>query len=76
MLKEDSNIRAFGNGYHRFPLASSGKDIFEYVFKLSVQDVTQVDAENLPEDTSLQRGVKQLSREGVIFHEFGGFMPW
>jgi len=76
VLKEDSNIRAFGNGYHRFPLASSGKDIFEYVFKLSVQDVTQVDVENLPEDTSLQRGVKQLSREGVIFHEFGGFMPW
>ena len=76
VLKEGSNIRAFGREYHRFPLASSGKDIFEYVFKVSVSDVSQVDIDSLPETTSLQRNVKELARQGTVFHEFGGFMLW
>ena len=76
ILKENSNIRAFQQMYHRFPLRSSGRDIFEYVFQTPVTDVSQVDIESLPENSSLQRDVKDMLRKGVVFHEFGGFIPW
>lgn len=76
VLREDSNILAFGRDYHKFPMASSGKDIFEYVFKQSVPELIRLDVESLPETTSLQRNVKDMCRKGVIFHEFGGFIPW
>ena len=76
LLREGSNILAFQRMYHRFPLSSSGRDIFEYVFQRSVKDPSQVDIESLPENSSLQRDVKELLREGVVFHEFGGFIPW
>lgn len=76
ILKPDSGIRGFRNPYHKFPLASKGIDIFEYVFKINVQDPAQVNLDSLPENTSLQRNVKALCKQGVIFHNFGGFIPW
>ena len=76
ILKPDSGIRAFRKPYHKFPMAGKGIDIFEYVFKLEVQDPAQVAIAALPENTSLQRSVKQLCAQGVVFHNFGGYIPW
>ena len=70
-LKSSSRILAFAKDYTRYPVASEGKDVLNFVFLMKGLD----NFENLPEDTSLQRSLKQLYLSGGKIHEYGGLIP-
>lgn len=75
-LKKDSNIMQFQQKYHVFPAKNNAPDVFHYVFALEVASADQVDPAALPENNSMQRGVKQLLQEGIYVHQFNGFIPF
>ena len=75
-LKKDSNIMQFQHRYHVFPAKNNAPDVFHYVFALEVASAADVDPATLPENNSMQRGVKQLLQEGIYVHQFNGFIPF
>ena len=73
VLKENSNIRTFRKDYIIFPARCEGLDIFHYVFNLFPKTIEEVDIDNLPEDNSLRKGIKEQLKKGNYFYEFFGF---
>ncbi len=73
VLKENSNIRAFRKDYIIFPAKCLGLDVFTYVFDMTPTSILDVDIENLPENTSLRKGIKECLKKGVFFDEFYGY---
>lgn len=69
ILGSDSNIAGFGNRFVRYPLRAKGTDVFTYVFPPN----SPID-ETLPENTRLQRGVKQLYLNGGYIYAHGGLV--
>ena len=76
VLKPSSNILAFGGLYERFPVVSKGLDIFHFVFHKTIEEVTEDVIASLPENNSLERGLKQLYKDGGFLHELGGIIPF
>ncbi len=72
ILKETSNIFQFRNCFNIFPMCGKGLDIYEYVFNTQVKSISELNVDELPADNSLRRGVKEYTKNGIIFHEFGG----
>ena len=70
MLKPDSKILAFQNRFIKVPLKSEGADASDFVYPLPIG---YRDYPNLPEDTSLQRAIKQRYLEGGYVYEGAGF---
>ena len=66
-LKPSSHILAFARHFHRFPVPTEGKDVFVFVFPKPFNTY-----DDLPETTSLQRGLKALYRSGGYLYEYGG----
>ena len=71
LLKPTSNILAFQNQFTRLPCYSDGKGCFSFLF--GYLDGAPEDLTQLPENTSLQRAVKQLYLRGGCLHEGEGF---
>ena len=69
LLPDTSKIRAFGSLYTRYPWKSSGDAVFSFVFP------KKVPFEELPENTTLERKLKQLYLAGKCVHVYGGFIP-
>ena len=69
ILGEKSKISNFSARYSRFPAKSGGKDIFSYVYRMQYGDIP---LEKLPEDTSLQRALKQKYLNGEHILGFSG----
>lgn len=67
MLKPSAKIVGFQNRFMRFPMISAGKDVFIFLFKEKFEKY-----EDLPENTSLERAVKQYYIDGNCIHKFGG----
>lgn len=67
ILKPTSNLIGFQNDYVRYPIHTKGKDVFNFVFKLRFTTYN-----DLPEDTSLQRAIKQRYLAGEYLYEYGG----
>lgn len=66
-LPQNSNIVTFQSKYMRFPTKSSGKAVLDFVF------FGRFDCyENLPENTSLERSLKQHYLSGKYIYEPGG----
>ena len=76
ILPPTSNILSFASGYTVFPIKNDAKDAFHYVFKISGTPIPEIDIAGLPEDNSLQRGVKEKALEGKLVYQFGGYRPW
>ena len=76
ILKEGSNISYFRSLFKKFPVKSSGVDIFEYLFNLKITSQKELKVDELPENTSIQKGVKEKVKNGVFFHEFSGFIEF
>ena len=76
ILPPTSNILAFASGYTVFPIKNDAKDAFLYVFQISGTPIPEIDIAALPENNSLQRGVKEKAREGKLVCQFGGYRPW
>lgn len=69
MLRPDSRILAFGKCFVRFPLSkATGKSVFGFVFPPG----SQVDLENLPEETSLMRAIKACYLTGGYILDYNG----
>ena len=69
LMGSSSKVAGFGNMFHRFPIVSNGKAIFNFVFIGQYPDY-----ESLPEDTRMQRVFKKLYMDGGYIHHFGGII--
>lgn len=69
LLGENSKISGFINQFIKFPAPSSNRDIFGFVFP---RYCTEYD--KLPEDTSLQRKIKELYLSGEYIFSFNGIL--
>jgi hypothetical protein len=67
ILKPDSNLLEFQRPYLKYPCHTKGLDVFTFVFKASPESYS-----DLPEDTSLQRALKQIYLGGGYLYEFNG----
>lgn len=76
ILKPESNIISFQNRFKVFPGEDNALDVYQYVYKLHPKSVEEVDFASLPEDNSMQRGVKQKGLEGKFVHQCNGFIPY
>ena len=70
LLGKETNLTRFMDKYTGYPLISSGQGLYAFVFNLH----SPVPAEELPEDTSLRRVIKQHLMNGGYIYEKGGFM--
>lgn len=50
-------------------------DVFLYVFGTEANSIEEISFSDLPEKTSLQRGIKKKLMAGHYIHQFGGYMP-
>ena len=67
ILKPGSRITAFSSSYLRYPIPTQGEDVLNFVFLLKFKTY-----QDLPEDTSLRRALKQLYVNGKYLYEYGG----
>ena len=76
LLKPTSNILSYQNRFSKFPVPCGGLDVFNFVFMKTVSDVSEVDFDALPQNSSLERGLKELYQSGDFIHETGGVFPF
>lgn len=69
LLGEKSKISQLINMFHKYPQKSTGSGVFGYVFPKNYESL-----ETLPEDTSLQRKLKQYYLEGHYIYDYAGFV--
>lgn len=70
MLGAESNIAKFGNRFCRVSVKSGGRAVFNFVFLTLERDV---DLTALPENTRLERALKQHYLDGKCIYEMHGF---
>lgn len=75
ILKPTSNILAFQDRYNKFPIQASGLDIFNFVFQKPISNLSEIDLDSLPEDSSLKRALKEMYKSGKFLYEAGGIFP-
>ena len=69
ILKPESNIIKFREGYMCYPGETEGRDVFNFVFKLKFKTF-----EDMAEDTSLQRAIKKVYLSGNYIYEYSGLI--
>jgi len=67
ILGDQSKIVLLMRRFAKHPIRSSGKEVFKFVFLKRTDDYT-----TLPEDTSLQRKLKQIYLDGGCIHGYAG----
>ena len=71
LVGEGSNIVRFQSDFIRYPTVSAGRGVYSFLFgKTGVCEVSE-----LPENTSLQRLVKEKYMAGGYIYEVAGFIP-
>ena len=70
VVKPDSKISQFMSIFVRYPIKSNGDSIFSFVFERKPENLA-----DLPEDTSLRRGLKARYMSGRYNHIFAGLVP-
>ena len=76
VLKPTSNIYKFRQNYNVFPAKCSALSVFEYVYQLNPNTFSDVDIENLREDNSLKKGIKEQLKKGEYIYEFNGLFKF
>lgn len=69
-LKESSNILRFAHRFVRYPRKSDGTHAFNLIFQKHYDDYNL-----LPENTSLERGLKKLFLSGKYIYFYHGIIP-
>ncbi len=67
-LKPDSNIVAFQRDHLLYPAPCDGKAVFSHLFLQPVERM-----EDLPERTTMERGIKAIYVSGGVLYECAGF---
>ena len=70
MLGESTNIAKFGNRFHRIAYKTDARAVFDFVFGLPRNN--EHDLDELPERTSLEKGLKNLYKSGGRIYETMG----
>ena len=73
LLGEDKNISKFCKRFYTIGSKSAGRGVFHFVFNRA--NTSDVVYEELPENTTLERKLKQLYIGGKAIYEFLGFIP-
>ncbi len=68
MLGEDSKISAFAKRFARYPAKSTGREVYSFVFNCRAG----TDLALLPENTSLQRKIKEMYINGDFIYGYSG----
>lgn len=71
ILKPTSNILGFQKDFVKIPWCSTGTLVFGFVFSTGAG--IPADIGSLPEENSLQRGIKERYQSGGYIHEGAGF---
>lgn len=66
-----SNVTRFQEPYYGYPLKSGGTAVYSFVFKIP----SPLPANELPEETSMQKACKKHLQNGGYVYEKGGFIP-
>jgi len=74
LLKPTANILHFGGLFNRYPIGAKGMDIFRFVFQQETSDLSTVDWDALPRETSLARALADYYRSGKRIFETGGLI--
>lgn len=69
LLGENSKISKLINMFYKYPQKCGGNGVFGYVFPKSYEKL-----ESLPEETSLQRKLKQYYLDGNFIYDYAGFI--
>ena len=69
ILGENSKIGQLVGMFHKYPQKSGGDGVFGYVFPKKYESI-----ETLPEDTSLQRKLKEVYLSGGYIYDYAGFI--
>lgn len=69
LLGEQSKISQLISMFHKYPQKCGGTGVFGYVFPKNYESL-----ETLPENTSLQRKLKQHYLEGHYIYDYAGFV--
>ena len=72
ILGPNSKITKLGHRFIRYPQRSPGMHVFGNVF---AKQLEKEPYEDLPEDTSLMRGLKKLYMEGGHIYAYAGLIP-
>jgi len=67
ILGQKSRIYGFQSRFHRYPVKSAGKEVFSFVFTKNYESL-----EELPENTTLERALKQRYLNGEFVYCFAG----
>ena len=70
ILNKESNIVKFRQHFHSLTRKSGGTDVFNFIFN---KPNMNFDIRDLPEDSSLQRALKQHYLSGKAIYELEGF---
>lgn len=70
ILNKESNIVKFRQRFHSLTRKSKGEDVFNFIFNKPNMDF---DIRDLPEDSSLQRALKNHYLSGKAIYELEGF---
>jgi len=68
IMGRSTNITRFADKFHGFPLKDSGADVYIFLYHLP----DPIAPENLPENSSMQKAVKQYLCSGNFYFEKGG----
>ncbi len=69
ILGEKSKITQFMKSYVKWPYSSAGREIFSFVFVGFKGEISE-----LPENTSLERGLKKRYLDGKYIHAYQGIL--
>ncbi len=77
-LKPESNIMLFNKRFFKYPSeACCGKDVFTYIYQIPVPATLEgYDFTTLPEESSLQKKIKEHYLSGKVVHEANGLYPY
>lgn len=70
MLGDNSNIAKFGRRFKKATSKSAGKGVFFFIFKIPGDEI---DYNALPENTSLERKLKEHYLNGKVIYEMRGY---
>lgn len=73
LLGEDTNISKFCNRFHRISVKSQGKGVFSFIYHIPESQTPSI--EELPENTTLERCLKEHFLRGGVIYEVDGFIP-
>lgn len=69
IMGKETNITRFASNFVRFPIENTGNDVYKFLYNTLTKPQSP---ELLPENTTMQKKVKEFLCSGNIYYSFGG----